>query len=57
METRQRDDRYVGMSLPRRVLPNRTYLVTRRCIGRRFPLRPDDALNNAFVYCLALAAK
>jgi len=45
------------MSLPRRVLPKRTYLVTRRCIGRRFLLRPDAALNNAFVYCLALAAK
>ena len=45
------------MSLPRRVLPNRTYLVTRRCVGRRFLLRPDDALNNAFVYCLAIAAK
>jgi len=44
------------MSLPRRVLPNQTYLVTRRCLGRRFLLRPDDALNNAFVYCLALAA-
>jgi REP element-mobilizing transposase RayT len=45
------------MSLPRRVLPNTTYLVTRRCVGRRFLLRPDDALNNIFVYCLALAAK
>ena len=45
------------MSLPRRVLPNQTYLVTRRCLGRRFLLRPDDALNNAFLYCLALAAK
>lgn len=45
------------MSLPRRVLPNQTYLVTRRCLGRHFLLRPDDSLNNAFVYCLALAAK
>jgi len=44
------------MSLPRCVLPNRTYLVTRRCLGRRFLLRPDDSLSNAFVYCLALAA-
>jgi REP element-mobilizing transposase RayT len=32
-------------------------LVTRRCIGRRFLLRPDDALTNAFLYCLALAAR
>lgn len=45
------------MTLPRCVLPNRTYLVTRRCIGRRFLLRPDDALTNAFLYCLALGAE
>jgi len=32
-------------------------MITRRCLGRRFLLRPDDTLNNAFVYCLALAAK
>ena len=44
------------MSLPRRVLPNQTYLVTRRCIGRRFLLRPDHILNRAFLYCLAKAA-
>jgi putative transposase len=45
------------MTLPRRVLPAHTYLVTRRCIGRRFLLRPDDALNNVFVYCLGRAAE
>jgi putative transposase len=45
------------MTLPRRVLPKQTYLITRRCLGRRFLLRPDDALNNAFVYCVALAAQ
>ncbi len=45
------------MTLPRRVLRGQTYLVTRRCIGRRFLLRPDDALNNAFLYCLARGAK
>lgn len=44
------------MTLPRRVLPHTTYLVTRRCIGRRFLLRPDGPLNNAFVYCLGRAA-
>jgi REP element-mobilizing transposase RayT len=44
------------MTLPRCVLPHQTYLVTRRCIGRRFLLRPDEALNNVFVYCLGLAA-
>jgi putative transposase len=46
----------MGMTLPRCVLPGRTYLISRRCLGRRFLLRPDDALSNAFVYCLALAA-
>lgn len=45
-----------GMTLPRCILAQQTYLVTRRCLGRRFLLRPDDALNNAFLYCLALAA-
>jgi putative transposase len=44
------------MTLPRCVLPGQTHLVTRRCIGRRFLLRPDDALTNAFLYCLARAA-
>lgn len=45
------------MSLPRRVVPNTTYLVTRRCVGRRFLLRPDAALNQLFLYCLALGAQ
>ena len=45
------------MSLPRQVLANQTYLLTRRCMGRRFLLRPDKRLNNLFVYCLALAAQ
>ena len=33
------------MSLPRQVLPGKTYLLTCRCIGRRFLLRPDTHLN------------
>ena len=45
------------MSLPRCVLAGTTYLVTRRCIGRRFLLRPDRAFNELFVYCLGLAAQ
>jgi hypothetical protein len=32
-------------------------MITRRCSERRFFLRPDDDTNNAFTYCLALAAK
>jgi putative transposase len=45
------------MTLPRRVLPNTTYLITRRCLGRRFLLRPDPALNHLFLYCLALGVQ
>ena len=45
------------MSLPRQVLPGSDYMITRRCSERRFFLRPDDDTNNAFIYCLALAAR
>ena len=45
------------MSLPRCVLEGTTYLITRRCLGRHFLLRPDPALNQVFVYCLGRAAK
>jgi REP element-mobilizing transposase RayT len=45
------------MTLPRQVVPGRNYMITRRCSERRFFLRPDDETNNAFIYCLALAAK
>jgi REP element-mobilizing transposase RayT len=46
-----------GMTLPRQVVPGRDYMVTRRCSERRFFLRPNEDTNNAFIYCLALAAK
>jgi putative transposase len=45
------------MTLPRQVVPGRDYMVTRRCSERRFFLRPDEDTNNAFIYCLVLAAK
>ena len=45
------------MSLPRAVIPGRRYLITRRCSERRFLLRPGRETNNAFVYCMALAAR
>ncbi len=45
------------MSLPRQVLPGADYMITRRCSERRFFLRPDGETNNAFIYCLALAAQ
>jgi hypothetical protein len=32
-------------------------MVTRRCTQRQFLLRPDDESNNAFLYCLAVAAQ
>jgi putative transposase len=32
-------------------------MVTRRCLERRFFLRPDRELTEAFVYCLAAAAR
>lgn len=45
------------MSLPRQVIPGRSYLITRRCTQRQFLMRPDRETNNAFIYCLAFAAK
>jgi putative transposase len=45
------------MTAPRRVLPNRTYLITRRCSERRFFLRPDPRVTWIFEYLLALACE
>ncbi len=45
------------MSLPRQVVAGRTYLVTRRCTQRQFLLRPERAVDDAFLYCLAVAAQ
>ncbi len=45
------------MTLPREVIPGRFYMVTRRCTQRLFLLRPDKETNNAFLYCLAEAAR
>jgi putative transposase len=44
------------MSVPRAVLPGQTYMITRRCTQRQFLMRPDRETNNAFIYCLAVAA-
>jgi len=41
---------------PRPVIPGRTYMFTRRCSERRFFLRPDPLVTNAFWYCLGWAA-
>jgi putative transposase len=32
-------------------------MITRRCTQRQFLLRPDPETNNAFIYCLAVAAQ
>lgn len=45
------------MSRPREVLPGRSYLITRRCTQRLLLMRPDTETNEAFVYCLAVAAQ
>jgi putative transposase len=45
------------MSLPRRIVPGRVYMVTRRCTQRQFLLRPDTETTNAFLYCLGLAVQ
>jgi putative transposase len=32
-------------------------MITRRCTQRQFLMRPDRETNNAFIYCLAMAAE
>jgi len=44
------------MSLPRQVLAGAYYMITRRCTQRQFLLRPDDATNANYLYCLIEAA-
>lgn len=44
------------MTAPRRVIPNTTYLITRRCFGRSFFLRPSPLVNAVFAYALAVTA-
>ena len=39
------------------MLPNTTYLVTRRCSERRFFLHPSRATSEIFLYVLAVAAR
>lgn len=44
------------MTLPRPVYPGSALFITRGCTQQMFLLRPDPETNNAFVYCLGLAA-
>ncbi len=45
-----------SMTAPRQILRGRTYLLTRRCFGRMFLLRPSNLTNEVFQYILAVAA-
>ena len=45
------------MSRPRPVLPGKIYLITRRCIFRRFFLIPTEQVVEIILYCLLYAAK
>jgi putative transposase len=47
---------FAAMTAPRRVVPGGFWQITRRCTQRQFLLRPDDHMNNAFLYCLIEAA-
>jgi len=45
------------MTLPRRVVPGRAVLVSRRTLRRHFLLRPDPKLNQLFLYLVGLFAE
>lgn len=45
------------MTRPRPVFPGTFPFITRRATQRQFLLRPDEETNNAFVYCMAVAAE
>jgi len=47
----------MGMTLPRKFLPNTTYFITRRCTQRQFLLKPTRRNTQIFLYCLGVAAK
>ena len=45
------------MTLPRRVVPGQTVLVTRRTLRRHLLFRPDPELNGLFLYLVAFFTK
>lgn len=47
----------LGMTMPRQVVPGRTYHMSRRCILGMFLLRPDAEVNALYEYLLAEAAE
>jgi REP element-mobilizing transposase RayT len=44
------------MTMPRRVVPGMTVMITRRTLRRTHLLRPDPEINNLYLYCLAVLA-
>ncbi len=46
-----------GMTAPRQIRKNVTYLITRRCFSRMFLLRPSAVVTSVFEYVLAVKAK
>ena len=46
-----------GVSQPRQILPQVTYLITRRTILRHMLLRPDQRMNQILLYFLAVLAR
>ena len=45
------------MAIPRRILPGRTYLLTRRCIDRRYLLKPSPTVDQILLYALAVGSR
>jgi putative transposase len=45
------------MTAPRQILPNVTYLVTRRCFQRHFLLKPSKSTNAILLFVLAVAVE
>jgi putative transposase len=45
------------MSIPRQVLPNRMYMITRRTFERRFMMQPNAKVRQILAYCIGEAAK
>ncbi len=50
------------MTTPRRLVPDQTYMISRRVARREFRLKPEsldplrDEVTRAFTYCLVFAA-
>jgi REP-associated tyrosine transposase len=45
------------VTMPRQVLPDTTYLLTRRTVQRELLLSPSGLVNQIILYCLGVAAK